>query len=90
MQEAAAVQPWLVWGILAAVLMLGAWMRMGSYLYWLGAAAILALVEAAAGCRLAIQIATFAAASSVPALLQRAVSSRRRAGGRGAQRPPGC
>ena len=69
MGEGYAIQPWLVWSVLAALLMLGAWLRMGGYLLCLGLAALLALVEALAGARSLWQIASFIVASCVLFLL---------------------
>lgn len=68
------VQHWLVWAIVAALLMFGAWMRMGSYLFYLGVAALIALAEALLRLRLRWQLGSFIAASVVPWLLGRAVA----------------
>jgi len=81
--DPSVVQHWLVWAIIAALLMLGAWLRMGSYLFYLGLAALLALAEAVLHIRLRWQLASFVAASAVFALLSWAVSSRHPRGGEG-------
>ena len=59
------IQPWLVWGIVSALLMMGAWMRVGAYLFYLGLAALLALVESLFEVRLRWQVVSFVAASCV-------------------------
>ncbi len=61
--EGYVIQPWLVWGILAVLFILGAWMRMGSYLLCLGLAALVALVEATSQLTLKWQIGSFVIAS---------------------------
>lgn len=70
------VQHWLVWSILTALLMLGAWMKMGSYLFYLGLAAIIALVEALYCFRVSVQILSFVAASIVLVCGSWAISAR--------------
>jgi membrane protein implicated in regulation of membrane protease activity len=75
------VQHWLVWGIVVALLMLGAWMRMGFYLFYLGLAALLALVEALFHVRLRWQLASFVAASAILAYLNWAIAARCGRGG---------
>jgi membrane protein implicated in regulation of membrane protease activity len=74
------VQPWMPWAVVATLLLLGAWMRMGSSLLALGAAAVVALAEAVAGYGLRVQIASFATASCILALLQWAHGRARGAG----------
>lgn len=80
------VQHWLVWSIVTSLLMLGAWMKMGSYLFFLGLAALLALGESICNARLSVQIVSFVASSCVLALLHYACVSgmqkkRERSGG---------
>ncbi len=70
------VQNWLVWSIVVVLLMLGAWMKMGSYLFWLGLAALLALVEAILHFGLWVQIVSFVMASIVLVCGSWAISSR--------------
>ena len=70
------VQHWLAWSIVVVLLMLGAWMKMGSYLFYLGLAALLALVEAILRFRLSIQIVSFVVASIVLVCGSWAISSR--------------
>jgi membrane protein implicated in regulation of membrane protease activity len=87
------VQPWLPWALVTALLMMGAWMRMGSSLFVLGVAALVALVEAALKYPRRVQIASFVAVSCVLAFLQWAYGRRRRAVAarccRGEHDPPG-
>jgi len=86
------VQHWLVWSIVVVLLMLGAWMKMGSYLFYLGLAALLALVEAILRFRLSIQIVSFVVASIVLVCGSWAIASRmqkRRAALSGERHPPG-
>jgi len=75
------VQHWHAWLIVVVLLMLGAWMRMGSYLLLLGIAAIIALIEAWMKVRLPWQVATFVAASLILSLIHWAMASRK--GGKG-------
>jgi membrane protein implicated in regulation of membrane protease activity len=86
------VQHWLVWSIVVVLLMLGAWMKMGSYLFYLGLAALLALAEAIRGFRLSIQIVSFVVASIVLVCGSWAITScvqKRRAALSGERPPPG-
>jgi len=85
------VQHWLVWSIVTALLMLGAWMKMGSYLFFLGLAALLALGESVCNARLSVQIVSFVVASCVLALLHYACVSgmqKKRARSGGGEPPP--
>ena len=66
--EEYGIPPWLVWGIVTVLLMMGAWMRLGVYLFYLGVAALLALGEAIYGVSLRWQIVSFVAASSILSL----------------------
>lgn len=72
------VQPWMPWAVVTALLMLGAWMRMGSSLFVLGIAALVALVEAVLRYPRWVQIASFVAASCVLAVLHWALGRGRR------------
>ena len=74
------VQPWMPWAVVATLLLLGVWMRMGSSLLPLGVAAVVALAVAVAVYGLGVQIASFATASCILALLQWAYGRRREAG----------
>lgn len=71
------VQPWLPWALVTALLMLGAWMRMGSSLFVLGIAALVALVEALLKYPRWVQIVSFVAASGVLAFANWAMGRRR-------------
>ena len=86
------VQHWLVWSILTALLMLGAWMKMGSYLFYLGLAAVIALVEAVYRFRVSVQILSFVVATIVLVCGSWAISARiqkRKSGGSGTRPPRG-
>jgi membrane protein implicated in regulation of membrane protease activity len=83
------VQHWLVWGILTALLMLGAWMKMGSYLFYLGLAALIALVEAVYRFSLSVQILSFVAASIVLVCGSWTISARVQKRKSGGQPPAG-
>lgn len=74
------VQPWMPWALVTALLMMGAWMRMGSSLFVLGIAALVALIEALLKYPRPVQIASFVAASCVLAFAHWALG-RKRSGG---------
>ncbi|MEI6632553.1 MAG: hypothetical protein WCP22_01910 [Chlamydiota bacterium] len=74
------VQPWMPWALVTALLMMGAWMRMGSSLFVLGIAALVALVEALLKYPRPVQIASFVATSGVLAFAHWAIGHRRRGG----------
>lgn len=76
MMDPYMVQHWLAWGIVAALLMLGAWMKAGAYLFPLGLAALLALGESIANVRLLYQVVSFVTASCVLVLIHYAFSAR--------------
>jgi membrane protein implicated in regulation of membrane protease activity len=63
--EGYVIQLWLVWSILAVLFMLGAWMRMGAYLWGLALAALIALVESIYPMALKWQIGSFIIASGL-------------------------
>lgn len=75
------VQPWMPWTLVTALLMLGAWMRMGSSLFVLGIAAIIALVEAVLKYPLRVQVASFVTASCILAFAHWAVGRGHAGGG---------
>ncbi|MCX6356857.1 MAG: hypothetical protein NT045_03110 [Candidatus Aureabacteria bacterium] len=76
MMDPNVVQHWLVWSIVAALLMLGGWLKTGSYLLMLGIAALLSLVEAILHVRLVVQVVSFVAASAILVLINWAVATR--------------
>jgi|ADurb_Cas_01_Slu_FD_contig_31_2661485_length_1573_multi_6_in_0_out_0_2 membrane protein implicated in regulation of membrane protease activity len=80
------VQPWMPWAVVTALLMLGAWMRMGSSLFALGIAAAIALVEALLRYPLAAQVATFVVSSGALVFAQWVLGRGR---GRGGGAPAG-
>lgn len=69
--EGYVIQPSLVWSILVVLFMVGAWMRMGSYLWCLGLAALIALVELGFDIALRWQIGSFVIASGAFYFLSR-------------------
>jgi membrane protein implicated in regulation of membrane protease activity len=74
------VQPWLPWALVATLLILGAWMRMGPSLFALGVAALIAMVEAILKYPRRVQIASFVAASCVLVFVHWAFGRARRGG----------
>lgn len=79
--EGYTIDPWLVWSVVTVLLMLGAWMKMGAYLGYLGIAALLSLLEAKVlGWEVPWQIGSFVAVSLLLFLFYWNISGKKASG----------